>query len=185
MAEQRARTDTWSEHSRFLLPHDMHTLKTYLVEDSPVIRDSLIAALEELLPVLVVGTAEDETAATHWLAQDSNQADLVIVDIFLKTGSGLGLLRALHRAGAERHLVVLSNYASPDLQRTCLALGAAQVFDKSNDIEALLAYCEQLAQDGTDESANQRVAAGAMHGNRHATAPAATGGYWISPFFSA
>ena len=51
----------------------MHSLQTYIVEDSPVIRESLIATLEELLPVEVVGTAEDEHTAVQWLSQPSAQ----------------------------------------------------------------------------------------------------------------
>ena len=34
-------------------------LKVFVVEDSAVIRENLIAALEELAPVMVVGIAED------------------------------------------------------------------------------------------------------------------------------
>ena len=45
----------------------MYHLKTYLVEDNPVIRESLIATLEELAPVVVVGTADDELTAVQWL----------------------------------------------------------------------------------------------------------------------
>ncbi len=124
----------------------MTALKTYLVEDSPVIRESLIATLEELVPVLVVGTAEDEASATRWLNQPTNQADLVIVDIFLKSGSGLGVLKAAQARHSRRHWVVLSNYATPDMQRQCMELGAARVFDKSNDIDALMDYCAGLAE---------------------------------------
>lgn len=125
----------------------MYILKTFIVEDSPVIRQSLIATLEELAPVVVVGTAEDEAEATHWLAQSENAVDLVIVDIFLKTGSGLGVLRAAQAAAkAQRKLVVLSNYATADMRIKCQDLGADRVFDKSNDIDALLLYCNQLAQ---------------------------------------
>ena len=69
-------------------------LKTYIVEDSRVIRENLIATLEELVPVEVVGTAEDEASAVRWLGDPANHADLLIVDIFLKTGTGLGVLRA-------------------------------------------------------------------------------------------
>ena len=43
----------------------MQPLRTYIVEDSPVIRENLIATLEELLPVQVVGTAEDEATAVQ------------------------------------------------------------------------------------------------------------------------
>jgi len=123
----------------------MQPLKTCIVEDSPVIRDNLIATLEELGPVEVVGTAEDESTAVQWLTSPGNPFDLVIVDIFLKRGSGLGALRAASALPQRRSVVVLSNYATPDIRRKCLELGADRVFDKSNDIDALIAYCARLA----------------------------------------
>jgi len=124
-------------------------LRTYIVEDSPVIRENLIATLEELVPVRVVGTAEDETTALHWLGEPGQRVDLVIVDLFLKSGSGLGVLRAAQALHPLYRLVVLSNFATPDMRRKCLALGADRVFDKSTEIDALVLYCEQLtASDG-------------------------------------
>jgi len=123
----------------------MSPLRTYIVEDSPLIRENLIATLEELGPVEVVGSAEDEASAVRWLAAPGNRADLVIVDIFLKGGSGLGVLRAAAKQPQRRRLVVLSNYATEDMRHRCLDLGASRVFDKSNDIDALIAYCTELA----------------------------------------
>lgn len=123
----------------------MQSLKTYIVEDNPLIRESLIATLEELLPLEVMGTAEDEAAAVQWLTQPGNEADLVIVDIFLKAGSGLGVLKAAAQLAPQFGLVVLSNYATPDMRRRCLELGAHRVFDKSNEIDALIHYCGELA----------------------------------------
>jgi len=123
----------------------MQQLKTYIVEDSQVIRENLIATLEELVPVEVVGTAEDESTAVQWLARKGNQADLLIIDIFLKGGSGLGVLRAASTLAQRRNVVVLSNYATPDMRRKCLELGADRVFDKSNEIDALIQYCGRLA----------------------------------------
>ena len=129
----------------------MQPLKTYIVEDSQVIRDSLIATLEELVPVAVVGTADSEIGAVHWLTNLDNRVDLLIVDIFLKTGSGLGVLRAAQKLQGHRTVVVLSNYATPDIRRKCLELGADRVFDKSNEIDALISYCDDLARgDGVD-----------------------------------
>lgn len=122
----------------------MQQLQTYIVEDSPVIRKSLIATLEELGPVAVIGTAEDELTAVQWLTRPDHHADLVIVDIFLKGGSGLGVLRSAKGLRQKHKLVVLSNYATQDMRRKCLELGADRVFDKSNEIEALIEYCGQL-----------------------------------------
>jgi two-component system, OmpR family, response regulator len=131
----------------------MRKLRTYLVEDSAVIREGLIATLEELGSVCVVGCAEEEVGALRWLSLPANAAELVIVDIFLKAGSGLGLLRAVAGMTPARCLIVLSNYATPEMRRRCLELGATRVFDKSNDIEALLAYCVILASAHGDGSA--------------------------------
>jgi DNA-binding NarL/FixJ family response regulator len=123
----------------------VNVLNTYIVEDSPLIRENLIATLEELVPLHVVGTAEDEDTAVHWLGHPDAPVDLVIVDLFLKGGSGLGVLRAAQSAAPAYRLIVLSNYATPDMRRTCLALGAHRVFDKSNEIDALIDYCADLA----------------------------------------
>ena len=116
-------------------------MKTFIVEDSPVILDSLIATLEELTPISVVGTAADEASALAWLRQPANSPDLMIVDIFLKAGSGLGVLRAAQAMGLSGKCVVLTNCATPDMREACGKLGADRVFDKSNQFEELLAYC--------------------------------------------
>jgi DNA-binding NarL/FixJ family response regulator len=137
----------------------MPTLKTYIVEDSAVIRENLVATLEELGPVHVVGMAEDEATAVQWLTRPGNRFDLVIVDIFLKGGSGLGVLRAASGLPHQQHkLVVLSNYATPDMRRKCLDLGADRVFDKSNEIDALVLYCDRLATGATGNSGHGSLA---------------------------
>ena len=124
----------------------MPAVKAFIVEDSPVIRENLIAALEELAPIQVVGSAEDESGAVRWLGSADHHCDLVIIDIFLKRGSGLGVLRAASDLHKPMSLVVLSNYATPDMRRKCLDLGANRVFDKSNEIDALILYCTHLAE---------------------------------------
>lgn len=124
----------------------MQPLRTYIVEDSQLIREALVATLEELVPVEVVGTAEDESTAVQWLQQPGHVIDLLIVDIFLKGGSGLGVLRAVSGlADGPATVVVLSNFATPDMRRRCIELGADRVFDKSHDIEALILFCARLA----------------------------------------
>jgi DNA-binding NarL/FixJ family response regulator len=130
----------------------MQALNTYLVEDSPLIREDLIATLEELVAVEVVGTAEDESTAVRWLKRGEHRVDLVIVDIFLKSGSGLGVLRAAHAMNVSGKLVVLSNYATDDMRRKCIELGADRVFDKSHEIDALVAYCRRLADERAADS---------------------------------
>ncbi|MCK9687747.1 response regulator [Scleromatobacter humisilvae] len=119
-------------------------LEVYVVEDNVIVLESLIAALEELAPVRVVGTASDESVAVDWLRADGERCDLVIIDIFLRTGSGLGVIAAARQKRPGAALVVLSNYATDEMQARCLASGADRVFDKSRDIDQLVAYCIAL-----------------------------------------
>lgn len=133
-------------------PPSILLLNIYLVEDSPVIRENLVATLEELVSAKVVGTAVDEATAVSWLSDLDHPVDLVIVDIFLQSGSGLGVLRAAQAMPQRYRLVVLSNYATPVMRRNCLALGADRVFDKSNEIEVLIEYCVSLAAGAPPDS---------------------------------
>ena len=118
-------------------------LKTYIVEDNPTIRENLIGTLEELACVSAVGTAETENEGKAWLTDNSDQWDLAIVDLFLKQGSGLGVLAACRNRQPGQKVVVLSNYATTDIRHRCAQLGVDAVFDKSNEIDALVDYCLQ------------------------------------------
>jgi two-component system, OmpR family, response regulator len=126
-------------------------LEVYVVEDNVIVLESLIAALEELAPVHVVGTAADESVAVDWLRRNGQRCDLVIIDIFLRTGSGLGVIAAARQRHPDAALVVLSNYATDEMQARCLASGADRVFDKSRDIDQLVAYCIALSAHGPGE----------------------------------
>ena len=119
-------------------------LRTYIVEDNATIRENLIGTLEELASIQALGWAETETEAKAWLARNERQWDLAIVDLFLKQGSGLGVLEACRGRAAGQRVIVLSNYATADMRKRCLQLGADAVFDKSNEIDALVEYCVQL-----------------------------------------
>jgi DNA-binding NarL/FixJ family response regulator len=119
-------------------------VRTYIVEDNATIRDNLIGTLEELSPVTAVGVAETENESKAWLAKN-DQWDLAIVDLFLKQGSGLGVIEACRNRLPQQKVVVLSNYATADMRKRCAQLGVDAVFDKSNEIEALVDYCVAMA----------------------------------------
>jgi DNA-binding NarL/FixJ family response regulator len=124
-------------------------LRCYVVEDSPIIRQNLIATLEEMLAVEVVGFAEDESGAVDWIRGAGVACDLMIIDLFLKSGTGLEVLRHARQGLKTTRLAVLTNYATAEMRRRCEALGADRVFDKSAELEELLAYCEELSSELT------------------------------------
>jgi DNA-binding NarL/FixJ family response regulator len=116
-------------------------LITYIVEDSATIRENLISTLEEIAPVKVVGFAETEHEARAWLLANDGDWKLAIVDLFLKEGSGLGVLKGCQNRNADQKVVVLTNYATNDIRQRCAELGSDAVFDKSNELDELLDYC--------------------------------------------
>ena len=120
-------------------------LRTFFVEDNPTIRENLIATLAELANIEAVGTAETETDAIQWLSHHPHAWDLVIVDLFLREGSGLGVVASLQHRDPSKTLVVLSNYATADVRERCIELNANSVFDKSNEIDALIDFCINLS----------------------------------------
>jgi two-component system, OmpR family, response regulator len=116
-------------------------IRIYLVEDNAVIRENLSATLVELANATVCGDADNEDDALSWLRTRTNEWDIAVVDLFLKQGNGMGVVAACKNRRSAQKVVVLSNYASPGIREQCLRLGADAVFDKSNDIDNLVAFC--------------------------------------------
>lgn len=122
-------------------------LRTYIVEDNATIRENLVGTLEELASIQFLGWAETESDARKWLGSDGHgQWDLAIVDLVLKQGSGLGVLESCRSRRPGQRVVVLSNYATGDMRKRCAQMGADAVFDKSNEIDALVDYCIELSR---------------------------------------
>jgi DNA-binding NarL/FixJ family response regulator len=158
--QHRSSTDP-APRPRNLAPLVTIELRTFLAEDSPVIRENLVAALEEMAPIRVVGMAPDEAGAIAWLSDPANACDLGIIDIFLSRGTGLGVIKAVRERNARIKLVVLSNFATAEMRRKCLELGADKVFDKSNEIDALIRYCARLAGNQGDAGDSEEASLGA------------------------
>ena len=131
----------WQLHGTDAAIGNILGFKTYIVEDNATIRDNLIGTLEELSGIRIVGISESEAEATLWLRASADQWELLIVDLFLKQGSGLGVVAACRERAPHQRVVVLSNYATHDIRTRCAQLGADATFDKSNEIDALVDYC--------------------------------------------
>jgi len=122
-------------------------LKVFLIEDSALLQELLGGMLSELDGVEFCGCADGEAEALQRLAKA--QVDLVIIDIQLKQGSGIGVLDALQtdsdRYGKPRK-VVLTNYAHGTMRQRCDRFGMDAFFDKSLHINLLIDYVVDAAQ---------------------------------------
>ncbi len=128
-------------------------LSVFLIEDSPLLRAQLIETLEDLEGIHVVGHAEDESTAISKLASD--HADLTIVDLELKSGSGIGVLRALKDEPSRfryTKAVVLTTHSHPSVRQRCTQLGARAFFDKAMQMDELIAYVEAARAQQVDRT---------------------------------
>jgi DNA-binding NarL/FixJ family response regulator len=116
-------------------------LQAYVIEDNATIRENLVGTLEELTCLKVAGTSATEDEAIGWLEENIDRWDLVIVDLFLKQGSGIHLAQRIKRHRANQKIVVFSNYINASVRKRCAQLGVDAVFDKSTEIDALVDYC--------------------------------------------
>ncbi|WP_436821918.1 response regulator [Variovorax sp. DT-64] len=116
-------------------------ISVFLVEDNQRIRHHLSSALEELVSAQVAGFAESEAEACEWLTSHQDQWQLAVVDLFLKQGSGLGVLAFCRRRSASQRVVILTNFATPDTRARCKRLGADAIFDKSTELDDFFRYC--------------------------------------------
>lgn len=124
-------------------------IRAFIVDDSPLVRKNLAEALEEVGPVVVLGGADSESSAVAWLAANSFQCDLVVIDISLTAGSALSVLRYARALPTPLALVVLTDYVTADTCIRCLELGARRIFDKTSQFDDLIGYCVRLSDGDT------------------------------------
>ncbi len=120
------------------------TVRVFLVEDMKHLRELMQDFLRALGDFLLVGTATTEAEALLWLDENPRGWDLLIADLVLEQGTGLGVVAKCRARPAGRKVVVLSDYVTPGIHRHCLALGADAAILKS-DMPLFSAFCRQLA----------------------------------------
>ena len=113
----------------------------FLVEDNAALRQSIGDAINHICDAEVVGTAETEVQAVEWLNSHHGAWRLAVLDLFLKTGTGFGVLAQLQPQGAVAKVIVLTNSATQENRNRCIALGALAVYDKTHQFDEFLDHC--------------------------------------------
>ncbi|HVN35778.1 MAG TPA: response regulator [Casimicrobiaceae bacterium] len=125
--------------------NDSKKLRVVLVEDSSIIRARLTESLSEIPNLEIVGQAESESDALSLL--DSGGWDAVVLDLQLRQGTGLGVLRKLKQCGrpSNSKVIVFTNYAFPQYRDRSLAFGADFFFDKAREFHRVRDVLADLA----------------------------------------
>ena len=119
-------------------------LRVVLVEDSPDIRARLAESLAEIPNLDIVGEADTERDAVALLTKGT--WDAVVLDLQLRHGTGLSVLKSLERRGSnDGKVMVFTNYSFPVYREKSMALGADFFFDKAREFPRLRDVLFQLA----------------------------------------
>lgn len=121
-------------------------MKVFLVEDNGLIQQQLRQTFSEIPGMEVVEVAASAQQAGDWLAAHPDGWDLALVDLFLAKGHGFEVLRHCRARKPHQRAVVLSNYTRDPVREHAAQAGADAVFDKAYEMEALVAYCQDLSQ---------------------------------------
>jgi len=131
------------------LPYvDVVKLRVIIVEDSAIIRARLAESLGEMANVEIVGQVETEADALALLKEA--RWDAAVLDLQLKQGTGLGVLKSLAHGSrpANTKIIVFTNYAFPQYRDRSLSLGADYFFDKAREFHRVREVLNQLAGNG-------------------------------------
>ncbi|MBY4896749.1 response regulator [Cupriavidus sp. AU9028] len=121
------------------------TLRVLLIEDSAVLRSMLLEYLDAFSFVESVDWADTESTAIRQF--ESGSYEVVIVDLQLRQGNGINVLRAIQKAKAPGIRIVYTNHAHmPTYRRQCAEAGADYFFDKSLELEQVFRVIEEYAQ---------------------------------------
>ena len=108
-------------------------MKVFLVEDSAIIRERLVALLGTISRVETVGQAAGADEAVRGILD--TRPDTVVLDIQLEQGNGFDVLRGLREHDAKVDVLMLTNHPSGPYRRTAERLGVRHIFDKTTEFE--------------------------------------------------
>jgi DNA-binding NarL/FixJ family response regulator len=129
-------------------PSRQASLRVLLVEDSHIISDLITENLARIPRLSLLGIAETESDAVSMLR--SEPCDVLILDIQLRQGNGINLLRILSGdpAHARTLKIVLSNHVSGTYRRICEQYGVQFFFDKTSEFPQLQTLLSRLSGTG-------------------------------------
>lgn len=110
--------------------------RIYLVDDHSLVREWLVATLRQHPEFELVGQADSAAAALAGIA--ASQVDLAIVDLSLKNGSGLDLIKDLRERCPQTQVLVLSMHEELHFVERAFRAGARGYVTKRDSTDSIL-----------------------------------------------
>src|SRR5438874_6791400 len=114
----------------------MAAVRILIVDDHPVVREGLALQIATQPDLEVCGEAEDVAGALALL--DSSRPDVAIIDISLKNGNGIDLIRRIKARRDDLRILVWSMYPESLYAERALRAGARGYLHKGQATRQLL-----------------------------------------------
>jgi DNA-binding NarL/FixJ family response regulator len=137
----KSRTAFWTKSTgsgirvqgRMKSPMHLTPCRIAVIEDSPLYLAAIESALADFPATVLVGTAD--TAEGGIKVVDQVNPDLLVVDLFLKQGTGIEVLQHCQSQERKTKIAVMTNAPSRQLEEHCRALGATAFHDKAEGFD--------------------------------------------------
>jgi DNA-binding NarL/FixJ family response regulator len=125
-----------------------------IVDDHAITRLGVRGILSGEFPEALIGEAQNMGEALALVREQD--WDLVVLDLTLPGGSGVGLLKSLKAEFPNLPVLVFSFYSADHLTRRVLKLGAADYLSKDSSPEELARAVRAVLQRGSDSRRRAR-----------------------------
>ena len=125
------------------------TSRIFVTEDHPLMRKSIIEAIERESDLTVCGQAENAQEALAAIL--SSQPDLVLTDIQLKSSSGLDLIKSIRAQVPSLPVVATTMFDVRRNERLAREAGAAGFASKHEGPEKLIATVHEVLRTHTGD----------------------------------
>jgi DNA-binding NarL/FixJ family response regulator len=126
--------------------------RVFVIEDHPLMRRSLVDAIERETDLTVCGQAENAEEA--FAAVVSVRPDIVLTDIQLKSSSGLDFIKAIRAHAPELPVVATTMFDVQRTERLALAAGASAFVAKQDGPAKLIEVVRDSLK--KDKARNER-----------------------------
>jgi DNA-binding NarL/FixJ family response regulator len=120
--------------------------RVLLVDDHPVVRHGISQLIDQEMDLAVCGEAEDERQALDAITR--LHPDIVLVDISLKQGSGIDLIKDIRNRYPGLPVLVVSMHEESLYAERALRAGAHGYLTKQEAVEKILVAIRQILSGG-------------------------------------
>lgn len=144
------------------MPEDHSVQFALIVEDHPLVLDSLVACVRDCDPGLEVNTAESLSAAIRVLAHRPVPL-LIVTDLTLTDARGIEAVRQLRQAAPQACILVFTALDDQQLRSAAKALGVIDYLIKSASTQTLRDAIRAVIGSHPDKDKTAPVAPGRLN----------------------